>query len=97
MIAKRNNKEKKRKEAKKLIVEKVNEFDKNARSFRPKQQFQQSVDRPGKANFEQMIAIKQLKRINKNVTLNGADTNRSNTAGSIDILDSYDTYDEKMY
>jgi hypothetical protein len=39
MIAKRNNKEKKRKEAKKLIVEKVNEFDKNARSFRPKQQF----------------------------------------------------------
>ena len=44
-----------------------------------------------------MIAIKQMKRINKNLVLNGADTSRINTAGSIDILDEYDTYDEKMF
>jgi|APSaa5957512535_1039671.scaffolds.fasta_scaffold204898_1 hypothetical protein len=44
-----------------------------------------------------MIAIKQLKRHNKNLTLNGADVNKTNTEGSVDILDEYDTYDEKMF
>ena len=36
MIAQKRNKEMKKKEAKKLIVDKVNHFDKNAKSFKPK-------------------------------------------------------------
>ena len=44
-----------------------------------------------------MIALKQFKRINQNQTLNGSSTNRTNTAGAIDILGEFDQYDEILF
>jgi hypothetical protein len=51
MLAVRQKKEQKRMDAKKVLIQKISDYDKNAKSFIPNVQFQEHVEQPAKESY----------------------------------------------
>ena len=51
MLAVRQKKERKRMDAKKALIQKISDHDKNAKSFIPKVEFQEHLEHPVKESY----------------------------------------------
>ena len=76
MIEEKYRKARERADAKKCQVDKIREMEQLARSYQPQVVYTKEIDEKYKQNYQNLIAIKQKKRINANPALNGIDLSK---------------------